>query len=74
MLVLYMRMCVDTSVFICAQVNSSLLEYVKIYQRSGTCSKHSSLAIFDEYLVRQTNPGLPKILSQHLLETALTVT
>ena len=57
-----------------AQVSSSLLEYVKIYPKSGTFNKHSSLAIFDEHLVRQTNQGLPKILPQYPLETALTVT
>ena len=33
-----------------------------------------SFAIFDENLVRQTNQGLPKILPQYSLETALTMT
>ena len=66
--------CVDTSMHIYAQVSSSLLGYVKIYHMSGTFNKHSSLAIFDEHLVRQTNQGLPKILPQYPLETALTVT
>ena len=66
--------CVHTSVYINAQVSSSLLEYVKIYQNSGTFNKHSSLANFDEHLVGQTNQGLPKILPQYPLETALTVT
>ena len=66
--------CVDTSAYIYAQVSSSLLKYVKIYHISGTFNKHSSLAIFDEHLVRQTNQGLPKILPQYPLETALTVT
>ena len=47
--------CVDTSVYIYAQVSSSLLKYVKIYHMSGTFNRHSSLAIFDEHLVRQTN-------------------
>ena len=51
--------CVDASVYIYAQVSSSLLEYVKIYHKSDTFNKHSSLAIFNEHLVRQTNQGLP---------------
>ena len=59
--------CVDTSVYIYAQMSSSLLEYVKKF------NKHSSLAIFDEHLVRQTNQGWPKILAQCPLETALMV-
>ena len=46
-------------VYIYTQVSSSLLEYVKIYHRGGTFNKHSSLAIFNEHLVRQTNQGLP---------------
>ena len=62
------------SVYIYPQMSSSLLEYVKIHHRSDTFSKHSSLVIFDEHLVRQTNQGLPKILPQYPLETALTVT
>ena len=66
--------CVDTSVYIYAQVSSSLREYVKIYHISGTFNKHLSLGIFDEHLVRQTNQGLPKIFPQYPLETALTVT
>ena len=66
--------CVDISVYIYAQVSSSLLEYVKIYHISGTFNKHSSYAIFDEHLVRQTNQGSPKILTHYPLETALTVT
>ena len=75
-----MRMCVCVPVWIrlciCiyAQVSSSLLEYVKIYHRSRTLNKHSSLAIFDKHLLRLTYQGLPKILPQYLLETALTVT
>ena len=76
-----MRMCVRVCVcgYVClyiiyAQVSSSLLEYVKIYHRSGTFNKHSSLTIFDGHLVRQTNQGLPKILPQYPLEIALTVT
>ena len=44
------------------------------HHMSGTFNKHSSLAIFDEHLVRQTNQGSPKILPQYPLETALTVT
>ena len=71
--------CVCVCGYVCvyiiyAQVSSSLLEYVKIYHRSGTFNKHSSLAIFDKHLVRQTNQGLPKILPQYPLEIALTVT
>ena len=70
--------CVDTSVYaymrIRAQVSSSLLEYVKIYYRNFTFKNHSSLAISDEHLVRLNNQGLPKILPQYPLETALTVT
>ena len=38
-----------------AQMNSSVLEYVKIYHRNGTLSKHSSLTIFDKHLAEQTN-------------------
>ena len=73
-----LRMCVCGYVCvyirIYAQVSSDLLEYVKIYHMSGTFNKYSSLAIFDEHLVRLTNQGLPKILPQYPLETALTVT
>ena len=47
--------CVDTSVYIYAQVSSSLLKYVKINHMSGIFNKHSSLAIFDEHFVRKTN-------------------
>ena len=51
-----LRMCVcGTSVYIYAQVSLSLLKYVKIYLMSGTFNKHSSLAIFDEHLGKQTN-------------------
>ena len=66
----WIRLCIR----IYAQVSSSLLEYVKIYHRSCTLDKHSSLAIFDKHLLRLTNQGLPKILPQYPLETALTVT
>ena len=71
-----MRVCVCgyVCVYIYAQVSSSLLEYVKIYHSRGTFHKHSSLAIFDVYLVRQINQGLPKVLPQYPLETALTMT
>ena len=69
-----MCVCMDTSVYIYAQVNLSLLEYVKIHHRSGTFSKYSSLAIFNEHLVRQTNLGLTKKLTQYPLLIALTVT
>ena len=55
-------------------MNLSALEYVKIYHRNGTFNKHPSLAIFDEDLVRQTNQGLPVILSQFPLDMVLTVT
>ena len=65
--------CLKVSVYIYAQVSSSLLEYVKIYHRSVTFNKHS-LALFDKYLVRQTNQGLSKILPQYPLDIALTVT
>ena len=41
---------------------------------SGTLNKHSSLEIFDEHLVWQTNQGLSKILPQYPFETALMVT
>ena len=71
---MHMCVCVDTSVYIYAQVSSSLLEYVKIYHKSDTFNKHSSLAIFDEHLVRQSNQGLPKIFLQYSLEIPLTVT
>ena len=66
----WIRLCIC----IYAQVSSSLLEYVKIYHRSRTLNKHSSLAIFDKHLLRLTNQGLAKILPQYPLETALTVT
>ena len=66
----WIRLCIC----IYAQVSSSLLEYVKIYHRSRTLNKHSSLAIFDKHLFRLTNQGWPKILPQYPLETALTVT
>ena len=68
--------CVWIRLCICiyAQVSSNLLEYIKIYHRSRTFNKQSSLAIFDKHLVRLTNQGLPKILPQYPLETALTVT
>ena len=66
--------CVDMSVYTYVQVSSSLVEYVKIYHRSGTFNKNSSLAIFDEHLVRQTNQGWPKILPQYPLETAFNLT
>ena len=59
--------CVDTSVYI--YICTSELKSPKIYHMSGTFNKHSSLAIFDEHLVRQTNQGLPKILPQYPLET-----
>ena len=64
---LRMCVCLDTSVYIYAQVSSSLLKYVKDipHRMSGTFNKHSSLAIFDEHLGRQTNQGLPKILPQY---------
>ena len=68
----YVHMCAP--VYIYAQGSSNLLEYVKIYHMSDTFNKHSSLAIFDEHLVRQTNQGLPKILPQYPPETALTMT
>ena len=51
--------CVLRFVHICASVQ----EYVKVYHRNGMSNKHPSLAIFDEHLVRQTNQGLPAILS-----------
>ena len=66
----WIRLCIC----IYTQVSSSLLEYVKIYHRSRTLNKHSSLAIFDKHLLKLTNQGLPKILPQYPLETALTVT
>ena len=61
------RVCMDTSVYIYAQVSKSM-------SRNGKLNKHSSLVIFDKNLVRQTNQGLPMILPQYPLETALTVT
>ena len=63
--------CIRMCVFVCAQVNLSVLEYVKIYHRNG---KHPSMAIFDKHLVGQTNQGLPTILEQYPLEIVLTVT
>ena len=47
----WIRLCIH----IYTQVSLSLLKYVKIYHMSGTFNKHSSLAIFDEHLVRQTD-------------------
>ena len=40
------RVCIRTCEFKCP------IEYVKIYRGSGTFDTHSSLAIFDEHLVR----------------------
>ena len=65
--------CLHRSVYICAHISSSVLEYVKIYCSSGTFDKHSNLSIFDKHLVCQINQGLPKILLQHPLEIALAV-
>ena len=60
--------------YVCVYIRTSEFKYVKIYHRSGTFNKLSSLEIIDEHLVGQTNQGLPKILPQYPLETALTVT
>ena len=44
-------------------MSSSLLEYVKINHISGTFTNYSSLAIFDEHLVRQTKQDTSTIPS-----------
>ena len=64
--------CVDTIVYIYTQVTRVCQDIP--HHMSGTFNKHSSLAIYDKHLVRQTNQGWPKILPQYPLETALTVT
>ena len=64
--------CVDTLVYIYTQVTRVCQDIP--HHMSGTFNKHSSLAIFDKHLVRQTNQGWPKILPQYPLETALMVT
>ena len=65
-------MYVDMFVYIYTQVTRVCQDLP--HHMSGTFNKHSSLAIFDEHLVRQTNQRWPKILPQYPLETALTVT
>ena len=67
-----MCVCVDMFVYIYIQV-TRVCQDIPHYMR-GTFNKHLSLAIFDKHLVRQTNQGWQKILSQYPLETALTVT
>ena len=67
--------CVDTTVY--TFIRTGEFKSPRVCQETGvvrTFNKHSSLAIFDKHLVRQTNQGLPKILPQYHLETALTVT
>ena len=64
--------CMDTFVYIYTQVTRICQDIP--HHISGTFNKHSSLAIFDKHLVRQTNQGWPNILPQYPLETALTVT
>ena len=60
----WIRLCIYTQVTrVCQDIP---------HHMSDTLNKHSSLAIFDEHLVRQTNQGWPKILPQYSLETALT--
>ena len=59
---LHMCACVDTFVNIYTQVTRVCQDIP--HHMSGTFNKHSSLAIFDEHLVRQTNQGWPKILPQ----------
>ena len=66
------NVCVYTFVYIYTQV-TRVCQNIP-HHMSGTFNKHSSLAIFDKHLVRQTNQGWPKILPQYPLETALTVT
>ena len=67
-----MCVCVDTFVYIYTQVTRVCQDIP--HHMSGTFTNHSSLAIFDKHLVRQTNQGWPKILPQYPLETALRVT
>ena len=66
--------CICVCGCVCVYICTSEFKSPKISHGSGTFNKHSSLAIFDEHLVWQTNQGLPKILPQLTLETALTVT
>ena len=54
--------CVDTFVYIYTQATRVCQDIP--HHMSGTFNKHSSLAIFDKHLVRQTNQGWPKILPQ----------
>ena len=51
----YAYVCIGLCIRIYTQVNSSVLEYVKIYHRNDTLNKHSSLTIFDKHLAKQTN-------------------
>ena len=62
---MHVYVCVHRFVYVYTQINSSILEYVKICHRNG---KHPSLKIFDKHLVEQTNQGLPQILEQYLLK------
>ena len=62
----------DMFVYIYTQVTSVCQDIP--HHMSGTFNKHSSLAFFDKHLVRQTNQGWPKTLSQYPLEKALMVT
>ena len=54
--------CVDMFVNIYTQVTRVCQDIP--HHMSGRFNKHSSLAIFDKHLVRQTNQGWPKILPQ----------
>ena len=73
------RVCARTCLHMCVCGYVCVYIYTTSDQRmsrytTGTFNKHSSLAIFDKHLVRQTNQGWPKILPHYPLEIALTVT
>ena len=61
--------CADTFMYIYTQVTRVCQDIP--HHMSGTFNKHSSLAIIDEHLVRQTNLGWPQdtstipLLKQH---------
>ena len=63
--------CVDTSVYV--YIPTSEFKSPRVCQYIPL-NKHSSVASFEKHLVRLTNQGLPNIIPQYPLETALTVT
>ena len=70
----HVHACVRVCGYICLCIYAqSEFKYPKVCQYIPL-SKHSSLASFEKHLVRLTNQGLPNIIPQYPLETALTVT